>query len=48
MKIAQSRQKSYANIRCNNLKFVVGNKVFSNVAPMKGIIMFGKKGKLSL
>ncbi|KAL5579092.1 hypothetical protein UlMin_011534 [Ulmus minor] len=47
MKTAQSRQKSYANRRRKPLQFVVGDKVFLKVAPMKGVMRFGKKGKLS-
>ena len=48
MKAAQSRQKSYANKRRRHLEFAVGDKVFLKVAPMKGVMRFGKKGKLSL
>ena len=47
MKMAQSRQKSYADIRRRDLEFSVGDHVFLKVAPMKGIMRFGKKGKLS-
>ncbi|XP_022841995.1 uncharacterized protein LOC111365692 [Olea europaea var. sylvestris] len=38
---------SYANKRRKELTFEVGEKVFLKVAPMKGILRFGKKGKLS-
>ncbi|XP_070015060.1 uncharacterized protein [Nicotiana sylvestris] len=48
MKIAQSRQKSYADVCRRNLEFQVDDWVFLNVSPMKGVIRFGKKGKLSL
>ena len=44
---AQSRQKSYANTRRRPLEFQVGDSVFLKVAPMKGVMRFGKKGKLS-
>ncbi|KAL5558761.1 hypothetical protein UlMin_034972 [Ulmus minor] len=47
MKTAQSRQKSYADRRRRPLEFQVGDLVFLKVAPMKGIVRFGKKGKLS-
>ncbi|KAL5564045.1 hypothetical protein UlMin_033792 [Ulmus minor] len=47
MKTAQSRQKSYTDRRRKPLEFVVGDKVFLKVAPMKGGMRFGKKGKLS-
>ncbi|XP_074562941.1 uncharacterized protein LOC141819587 [Curcuma longa] len=44
---AQSRQKNYADKRRRPLEFNVGDLVFLRVAPMKGIMRFGKKGKLS-
>ncbi|KAL5563349.1 hypothetical protein UlMin_033096 [Ulmus minor] len=47
MKTTQSRQKSYADRRRKLLEFVVGDKVFLKVAPMKGVMRFGKRGKLS-
>ena len=47
MKIAQSRQKSYADKRRKDLEFAIGDHVFLKVAPMKGVMRFGKKGKLS-
>ena len=48
MKAVQSRQKSYANKRRRHLEFAVGDKVFLKVAPMKGVMRFGKKGKPNL
>jgi hypothetical protein len=47
MKEAQDRQKSYADRRRRPLEFQVGDKVFLKVAPWKGIIRFGVKGKLA-
>ncbi|XP_075500130.1 uncharacterized protein LOC142538717 [Primulina tabacum] len=47
MKAAQSRQKSYADTRRKEIEFVVGGNVFVKVAPMIGVMRFGKKGKLS-
>lgn len=44
---AQSRQKSYADVRRRDLEFEVGDHVFLKVAPMRGVWRFGKKGKLS-
>ena len=44
---AQSRQKSYVDNRRRELEFLVGDKVFLKVSPMKGVMRFGKKGKLS-
>ena len=47
IKIAQSRQKSYADTRRRDLEFQVGDKVFLKVSPMKGVMRFGQRGKLS-
>ncbi|TYK28231.1 pol protein [Cucumis melo var. makuwa] len=47
MQTAQSRQKSYADVRRKDLEFNVGNKVFLKVAPMKGVLRFERRGKLS-
>ncbi|XP_073119964.1 uncharacterized protein [Henckelia pumila] len=44
---AQSRQKSYADQRRKDLEFEVGDHVFLKVSPWKGVMRFGKKGKLS-
>ncbi|MGV7988997.1 hypothetical protein PJP10_32010, partial [Mycobacterium kansasii] len=46
IRTAQSRQKSYADNRQKNLEFAVGDHVFLKVSPMKGVMRFGKKGKL--
>ena len=43
----QNRQKSYADPKCRNLEFQVGDYVFLRVSPWKGVKRFGKKGKLS-
>ena len=45
--MAQSWQKSYADQRRRPLKFNVGDFVFLKVSPKKGIMRFGKKGKLA-
>ncbi|EOX99952.1 Uncharacterized protein TCM_009026 [Theobroma cacao] len=47
MLAAQSRQKSYADNQRRNLEFQVEDYVFLKVSPTKGVIRFGKKGKLS-
>ncbi|KAA0066900.1 pol protein [Cucumis melo var. makuwa] len=47
MLTGQSRQKSYADVRHKDLEFEVGDMVFLKVAPMKGVLRFEKKGKLS-
>ncbi|KAH9671308.1 Endonuclease [Citrus sinensis] len=40
-------QKSYANKRRRELEFEVGDKVFIRISPWKGVLQFGKRGKLS-
>ncbi|KAL0533863.1 hypothetical protein IC582_028134 [Cucumis melo] len=47
MHTAQSRQKSYADVRRKDLEFEMGDKVFLKVAPMKGVLRFERRGKLS-
>ncbi|KAA0060279.1 pol protein [Cucumis melo var. makuwa] len=47
MHTAQSRQKSYADVRRKDLEFAVGDKVFLKVAPMRGVLRFERRGKLS-
>ena len=42
---AQSRQKSYADVRRRPLEFKVGDHVFLKVMPKRGVI--SKRGKLS-
>ena len=43
----ESRQKSYADLKRRDIEFSVGEFVFLRVSPMKGVMSFGKKGKLS-
>ncbi|KAH9658749.1 Endonuclease [Citrus sinensis] len=47
LKAAQNRQKSYADKRRRELEFEVGDKVFIRISPWKGVLRFGKRGKLS-
>ena len=44
---AQDRQKSYADLKQREDEFAIGDKVFLKVSPTKGVMRFGKKGKLS-
>ncbi|KAK1417159.1 hypothetical protein QVD17_26282 [Tagetes erecta] len=44
---ARSRQKSYADKRRKPLEFNVGELVLLKVSPWKGVVRFGKKGKLA-
>nr|GEW61485.1 putative reverse transcriptase domain-containing protein [Tanacetum cinerariifolium] len=39
--------ESYANVRWKPLEFQVGDKVMLKVSPWKGVIRFGKRGKLN-
>ncbi|GKF84625.1 hypothetical protein Tco_0249523, partial [Tanacetum coccineum] len=39
--------KSYADVRRKLLEFQVGDKVMFKVSPWKGVIRFGKRGKLN-
>ena len=43
----QSRQKNYADVRRRPLEFKVGDHVFLKVMPKRGVVRFGKRGKLS-
>ena len=47
LKVARDRQKSYADVRRKPLEFQVGDRVMLKVSPWKGVIRFGKKGKLN-
>ncbi|GJZ53898.1 hypothetical protein Tco_0608783, partial [Tanacetum coccineum] len=47
LKTATSRQKSYADKRRKPLEFQVGDRVLLKVSPWKGVVRFGKKGKLA-
>ncbi|GJY53739.1 putative reverse transcriptase domain-containing protein [Tanacetum coccineum] len=47
LKAARDRQKSYADKRCKPLEFEVGDRVLLKVSPWKGVVHFGKKGKLA-
>ena len=44
---AQSRQKEYADRKVRDLEFMEGEQVLLKVSPMKGVMRFGKRGKLS-
>ena len=46
--MAQSRLKSYVDVRRRPLEFEVGDHVFLKVMPKRGVVRFGKRGKLSL
>ncbi|GJT20482.1 putative reverse transcriptase domain-containing protein [Tanacetum coccineum] len=44
---ARDRQKSYVDVRRKPLEFQVGDRVMLKVSPWKGVIRFGKRGKLN-
>ncbi|GJY08289.1 putative reverse transcriptase domain-containing protein [Tanacetum coccineum] len=44
---SRDRQRSYADKRRKPLEFQVGDKVMLKVSPSKGVIHFGKRGKLN-
>jgi hypothetical protein len=47
LKVAQSRQKSYADKRRRDLSFEIGDFVYLKVSPMRGTRRFRVKGKLA-
>ncbi|GKB86797.1 putative reverse transcriptase domain-containing protein [Tanacetum coccineum] len=47
LKVARDCQKSYADKRRKPLEFSVGDHVLLKVSPWKGVVRFGKKGKLA-
>ncbi|GJZ64283.1 putative reverse transcriptase domain-containing protein [Tanacetum coccineum] len=47
LQAARNRQRSYANIIRKPLEFQVGDRVMLKVSPRKGVIRFGKQGKLN-
>ncbi|GKF39939.1 hypothetical protein Tco_0120000, partial [Tanacetum coccineum] len=48
LQASRDRQKIYADKRRKPLEFQVGDKVMLKVSPWKGVIRFGKRGKLNL
>ncbi|GKE97777.1 putative reverse transcriptase domain-containing protein [Tanacetum coccineum] len=44
---ARDRQKSYADLKRKPMEFQVGNRVMLKVSPWKGVVHFGKRGKLN-
>ncbi|XP_024926663.2 uncharacterized protein LOC112490670 [Ziziphus jujuba] len=44
---AQDQQKSYANVCEKDLEIEVGVWVFLKLSPWKGVVCFGRRGKLS-
>ncbi|GJU37921.1 putative reverse transcriptase domain-containing protein [Tanacetum coccineum] len=46
-KLARDRQKSYTDLKRKPMDFQVGDKVMLKVLPWKGVVRFGKRGKLN-
>nr|GFA91864.1 hypothetical protein [Tanacetum cinerariifolium] len=44
---AQDRQKSYADLKRKLMEFEVEDRVMLKVSPWKGVVRFGKRGKLN-
>ncbi|WVZ84650.1 hypothetical protein U9M48_031657, partial [Paspalum notatum var. saurae] len=47
LRVPQSRQRSYADVRRRDLSFKVDDHVYLKVSPMRGIRRFNMKGKLA-
>ncbi|KAL2249898.1 UNVERIFIED_CONTAM: Transposon Tf2-12 polyprotein [Sesamum indicum] len=47
LKAAQDRQKSYVDQHRREMEYEVGDKVFLKISPWRGILRFGRQGKLS-
>ena len=47
LKIAQSRQKSYADLKRREVMYEVGDRAYLRVSPLRGVKRFGIKGKLA-
>nr|GFC97267.1 putative reverse transcriptase domain-containing protein [Tanacetum cinerariifolium] len=47
MQAARDRQKSYADLKRKPMEFQVGDKVMLKVSSWKGVVRFGKRGKLN-
>ncbi|XP_073120833.1 uncharacterized protein [Henckelia pumila] len=47
MKAAQDQQAKYANVRRRPLSSEQGDRLFLKISPFRGIVRFGKRGKLS-
>jgi hypothetical protein len=46
LNIAQSRQKIYADKKCSDVSYEIGDRVYLRVSPLRGVKRFGIKGKL--
>ncbi|GKD60832.1 putative reverse transcriptase domain-containing protein [Tanacetum coccineum] len=44
---ARDKQKSYVDLKQKPMEFEVGDRVMFKVSPWKGVVRFGKRGKLN-
>nr|GFC19161.1 putative reverse transcriptase domain-containing protein [Tanacetum cinerariifolium] len=47
MQAAQDRQKNYVDQKRKPMEFEIGDRVMLKVSPWKGVVRFGKRGKLN-
>src|SRR5262249_54492921 len=47
LRMAFSRQKSYTDQKRRDVQYEPGDQVFLKISPMKGVVRFGKRGKLN-
>ena len=47
LKVAQSRQKSYADSKHRDVAYEIGDRAYLRVSPLRGVKRFGIKGKLA-
>nr|GEY27248.1 reverse transcriptase domain-containing protein [Tanacetum cinerariifolium] len=47
MQAARDRQKSYADLKRKSIEFQIRDRVMLMVSPWKGVVCFGKRGKLN-
>ncbi|GKC64493.1 hypothetical protein Tco_1097091 [Tanacetum coccineum] len=47
MQAARDRQKSYVDLKRKPMEFQIRDKVMLKVSPWKGVVHFGKRGKLN-
>jgi hypothetical protein len=47
LKVAQSRQKSYADSKRREVTYEIGDRAYLRVSPLRGVKRFGIKGKLA-
>ena len=47
LKVSHSRQKSYADSKCKEVVYEIGDRAYLRVSPLRGVKRFGVKGKLA-